>query len=116
MLQWQAPTILNPHLSSGTKDDLVCAVVYESLIRIDNDGNFIPFLAESIPSLDNGLLAADAESGQLEAEAGPKVERRHPADRRRLCHHLGVRHRSQDGGDDPIAFSRMSPRSRRPMT
>ncbi len=72
LLQWQAATILNPHLSSGTKDDLVCTIVYEPLIRVDNDGNFIPFLAESIPSLDNKLLAADAKSVSWKLKSGLK--------------------------------------------
>ncbi len=72
LLQWQAPTILNPHLSSGTKDDLVCAVVYESLMRIDNDGNFILFLAESLPSIENGLLAADGKGVSWKLKAGLK--------------------------------------------
>ncbi|MFN8513758.1 MAG: peptide ABC transporter substrate-binding protein [Chloroflexia bacterium] len=62
LIQWQAPSILNPHLSPGMKDDLVCSLVYEGLIRIDQEGNFIPFLAETIPSVQNGLLADDGRS------------------------------------------------------
>jgi peptide/nickel transport system substrate-binding protein len=72
LLQWQATTILNPHLSSGTKDDLACAIVYESLIRIDNDGNFIPFLAERIPTVESGLLAADLKSVSWKLKPGLK--------------------------------------------
>jgi len=72
LLQWQAPTTFNPHLSSGTKDDLICAVVYEPLIRIDNDGNFVPFLAESIPSKENGQLAADLKTVTWKLKQGLK--------------------------------------------
>jgi len=72
LLQWQAPTTFNPHLSSGTKDDLVCAVVYEPLIRIDNDGNFVPFLAESIPGKENGQLAADLKTVTWKLKQGLK--------------------------------------------
>jgi peptide/nickel transport system substrate-binding protein len=72
LIQWQGPSILNPHLSSGTKDDLACAIVYESLIRIDQDGNFIPFLAESIPSLQNGLLQADGKGVTWKLKSGLK--------------------------------------------
>jgi peptide/nickel transport system substrate-binding protein len=72
LIQWQAPTILNPHLSSGTKDDLVCAIIYEGLLRIDQEGNFFPFLAESIPSAQNGLLATDGKSVTWKLKSGLK--------------------------------------------
>ncbi|HET8627955.1 MAG TPA: peptide ABC transporter substrate-binding protein [Thermomicrobiales bacterium] len=62
ILEWQAPTTFNPHLSSGTKDDLICSIVYEALISVDNDANFVPRLAAEIPSKDNGQLAADGKS------------------------------------------------------
>src|ERR687894_607529 len=62
IIQWQAMTILNVHLSSGTKDDLVCDLFYEPLIRTNNEGAFIPTLAESIPSRENGGLAEDGKS------------------------------------------------------
>ena len=63
MLQWQAPTILNPHLSSGTKDDLVTySILYERLVEVDNDGTLLPRLAAEVPSRENGGLAADGKS------------------------------------------------------
>ena len=62
LLQWQAPTTFNPHLSSGTKDDLIGTIVYEPLIRADNDGNFVPFLSAGLPTKENGQLAADLKS------------------------------------------------------
>ncbi|HET8625931.1 MAG TPA: peptide ABC transporter substrate-binding protein [Thermomicrobiales bacterium] len=72
MLQWQAPTILNPHLSSGTKDDLVCAIVYEPLMDVDNDGKFVPKLADHIPTKESGEVAADGKSATWKLKAGLK--------------------------------------------
>lgn len=62
LLWWQAPVILNPHLSSGTKDFDASRVVYEPLAAFDFDANFVPILAAEIPSFDNGGLAKDGTS------------------------------------------------------
>ena len=62
LLWWQAPTILNTHLASGTKDSDASRVVYEPLAAFDPDANFVPILAADIPSLDNGELAQDGRS------------------------------------------------------
>jgi len=70
LLQWQAPTTFNPHLSSGTKDDLICTIVYEPLIRVDNDGNFVPFLGAGVPTKENGQLAADLKSATWKLQPG----------------------------------------------
>ena len=61
LLWWQAPTIINCHLSSGTKDFDAARVCLEPLIEADKDGNLIPILAAEIPSLGNGV-AADGTS------------------------------------------------------
>jgi peptide/nickel transport system substrate-binding protein len=62
LLWWQAPTILNTHLASGTKDLDASRVVCEPLAAFDPDANFVPVLASDIPSLDNGGLAPDGRS------------------------------------------------------
>ncbi len=62
LLWWQAPTILNGHLATGTKDYDASRVVYEPLAAYDPDANFIPILATEIPSFDNGGLARDGRS------------------------------------------------------
>ena len=62
MYFWQAPTILNPHLSAGTKDLTASRIVYEPLASPDNAGVLIPFLAAEIPSLENGGVAEDGLS------------------------------------------------------
>jgi peptide/nickel transport system substrate-binding protein len=62
LFYWQAPTILNPHLSAGTKDLSASRLTYEPLASYDKDGALIPFLAAEIPSLENGGVAADGKS------------------------------------------------------
>ncbi|MBN1935768.1 MAG: peptide ABC transporter substrate-binding protein [Anaerolineae bacterium] len=62
LLYWQAPTVLNPHLTTGTKDLAACRVTYEPLASYDKDGALIPFLAAEIPSLDNDGVAPDGKS------------------------------------------------------
>ncbi|MGE3269650.1 MAG: peptide ABC transporter substrate-binding protein [Chloroflexota bacterium] len=62
MLLWQAPTILNPHLSQGTKDYIAARACTEPLMTVDGDGKFAPVLAAEIPSAQNGGVAADGKS------------------------------------------------------
>jgi peptide/nickel transport system substrate-binding protein len=59
VLWWQAPTLLNPHFATGTKDWDGSRVFYEPLAAFDPDGNLVPVLAAGIPSVDNGGLARD---------------------------------------------------------
>src|SRR5262245_46118191 len=61
-LWWQAPTLLNPHFATGTKDEDGSRIFYEPLASFDPDGNLIPFLAAEIPSLQNGGVAKDGLS------------------------------------------------------
>ncbi|MFP4006862.1 MAG: peptide ABC transporter substrate-binding protein [Spirulinaceae cyanobacterium] len=62
LLYWQAPTILNPHLSTGFKDSEASRITLEPLASFDNNGEMIPFLAAEIPTLENGGLAEDGRS------------------------------------------------------
>jgi peptide/nickel transport system substrate-binding protein len=62
LLYWQAPTILNPHLATGNKDFDAGRIVYEPLASFDQDSKLIPILAETIPTLENGGIAADGKS------------------------------------------------------
>lgn len=59
LLWWQAPTTLNVHLASGTKDYDASRIVYEPLASIDTNANLIPILAAEIPTRDNGGLSDD---------------------------------------------------------
>ena len=72
MIYFQAPTVLNPHLSAGTKDLSASRIVYEPLATFDKDGNMVPLLAAEIPSLDNGGVAADGKSVTWKLKQGVK--------------------------------------------
>ncbi len=61
-LWWQAPTLLNPHFASGTKDQDASRIFYEPLASYDPDGNLLPVLAAEAPSLRNGGVGKDGLS------------------------------------------------------
>ncbi len=71
LLWWQAPTILNCHLSSGTKDFDATRVVLEPLLETMADGTMIPVLAAEVPSLGNGV-AEDGTSVTYKLREGVK--------------------------------------------
>ena len=62
ILYWQASSILNPYLSSGTKDIDASAIVLEPLANVGPDSQFIPVLAAEIPTLENGGISEDLTS------------------------------------------------------
>ena len=62
LLVWQAPTLLSPHTATGTKDYLAAMLVLESLMNINKDSVLVPNLITEVPTIDNGLLAADLTS------------------------------------------------------
>jgi peptide/nickel transport system substrate-binding protein len=59
IIYWQAPSILNPYLSSGTKDIESASMVIEPLGRYDQDGVLVPYLASEIPTVENGGVSED---------------------------------------------------------
>ncbi len=59
ILWWQAPTLLNPHFATGTKDQDGSRIFYEPLASYDPDGNIVPILASEVPSVQNGGVAKD---------------------------------------------------------
>ena len=62
IIYWQAPSILNPFLSGGTKDIESASLVIEPLGRYDQNGALVPYLAEEIPTVENGGVSADLTS------------------------------------------------------
>ena len=62
LLQWQAPTALNPYLSGGTKELLASSLILEPLAEFTPEGELVPKLAAEIPTLDNGGLSSDLTS------------------------------------------------------
>ena len=62
LLYWQAPTILNPYLSRGTKDAEAASLVLEPLAEYNPDGEMLPVLATQVPTSENGGFSADRTS------------------------------------------------------
>jgi peptide/nickel transport system substrate-binding protein len=62
LIQWQAPSMLSPHVSTGTKDYLAACPVLEPLMQYLPDGTLIPTLITEVPTVENGLLAEDLTS------------------------------------------------------
>ena len=62
IIYWQAPSILNPFLSGGTKDVESASLVIEPLARYNEKGALVPWLAAEIPTVANGGVSADLTS------------------------------------------------------
>ncbi len=62
IVYWQAASILNPYLSGGTKDIDASSLILEPLANYRPDGSMDPTLAEEIPTVENGGVAADLRS------------------------------------------------------
>src|SRR2546428_5181932 len=55
ILYWQAPTILNPHQATGTKDNDASRLILEPLASWDKNGQALANgLASEIPTVANG--------------------------------------------------------------
>jgi peptide/nickel transport system substrate-binding protein len=54
------------------KDNLVCRIVNEPLVAYDTEGKPVLVLAESVPSRENNLLAADGKSVTWKLKSGVK--------------------------------------------
>ena len=72
LLLWQAPTLLNPHFASGTKDQIASRIFYEPLAGWDKEGNLIPQLAAEVPTKANGGLSEDGKSVVWKLKQGVK--------------------------------------------
>jgi len=70
IIQWQAATMANAHVSTGTKDFLVASMVQEPLMHYLPDGTIIPTLITETPSVENGLLAEDLSSVTFTLQEG----------------------------------------------
>jgi peptide/nickel transport system substrate-binding protein len=62
LIQWQAPSMLSPHVSTGEKDFLAGQLIVEPLMHYLPDGTLIPNLITEVPTVENGLLAEDLKS------------------------------------------------------
>lgn len=70
VLYWQAPSILNPYLSSGTKDVETASLILEGLGGFNEKGEVIARLAESVPTVENGGVSADLTTITWKLQAG----------------------------------------------
>ncbi len=59
MIYWQAVSIMTPYLSGGTKDLEAASLVLEPLARYNEKGELTPYLAQDIPTVENGGVSAD---------------------------------------------------------
>ncbi|HEX2282471.1 MAG TPA: peptide ABC transporter substrate-binding protein, partial [Thermomicrobiales bacterium] len=62
LIQWQAPSMLSPHVSTGEKDYLAGQLIMEPVMHYLPDGTLIPHLITEVPTVENGLLAEDLTS------------------------------------------------------
>lgn len=62
LLYSRSALTLNPHLATGYQDFEAARIVYEPLASYNQAGELMPFLADAIPSLENGGVAADGTS------------------------------------------------------
>ena len=72
ILLWQAPTLLNPHFASGTKDQIAANIFFEPLAGWDKEGNLVPKLAAETPTKENGGLSADGKVVTWKLKQGVK--------------------------------------------
>ena len=59
IIYWQAPSMMNPYLSGGTKELQAASLVVEPLARYDETGALVPWLAKSVPTVENGGISSD---------------------------------------------------------
>ena len=59
VLYWQAPSILNPFLSGGTKDVESASLIVEPLARFIETGEMVPWLVDEVPTVANGGVSED---------------------------------------------------------
>jgi peptide/nickel transport system substrate-binding protein len=62
ILYWQAVSIMTPYLSNGTKDLEASSLVLEPLARFNEKGEMVPYLAEDIPTVENGGVSEDLKT------------------------------------------------------
>ena len=62
---WQEPTTLAPQYANQTIAGLVNAVAIEGLAMTDPDGNYVPQLAQSVPTLQNGGVTISSDGKKM---------------------------------------------------
>jgi peptide/nickel transport system substrate-binding protein len=62
IIQWQAATLMSPHVATGVKDFLPSVLMLEPLIHYLSDASMVPNLITKMPSQEDGDLAEDLTS------------------------------------------------------
>lgn len=65
IIQWQAATLMSPHVATGVKDFLPSVLMLEPLIHYLSDASMVPNLITKMPSQADGDLAEDLTSVTL---------------------------------------------------
>ncbi|GAA6187447.1 peptide ABC transporter substrate-binding protein [Litorivita sp. NS0012-18] len=72
IIYWQAPSIMTPYLSGGTKDLEAASLVVEPLARYNETGAMVPWLVDEVPTVENGGVSADLTSVTWKLKDGLK--------------------------------------------
>ena len=72
IIYWQAPSILNPFLSGGTKDVESASMIIEPLARYNEKGELVPWLVDEVPTVANGGVSEDLTSITWKISSGIK--------------------------------------------
>ncbi|MDA7424507.1 peptide ABC transporter substrate-binding protein [Thalassococcus lentus] len=72
IIYWQAPSILNPFLSGGTKDVESASMIIEPLARYNEKGELVPWLVDEVPTVGNGGVSADLTTITWKISSGIK--------------------------------------------
>src|SRR5699024_7441274 len=70
LIIWQAPTLAAPHSALSNKDYIAAAPVIEPIMQYLPDGSLVPNLIDEVPTVENGLLAADLSSATIVLSEG----------------------------------------------
>ncbi len=62
LILWQAPSTMNPYLSGGTKELIAGSTVLEPLARYNAEGEIVPYLVDSVPTVENGGVSEDLKT------------------------------------------------------
>ena len=94
IIYWQAPSILNPFLSGGTKDVESASLIVEPLARYDENGTIVEWLSDGVPTVENGGVSEDLTSITWKIKPGSHLVGRHAVHLGRCKVHRGLLHGS----------------------
>lgn len=72
IIYWQAPSIMNPYLSGGTKELEAASLVIEPLARYNTEGTLVPWLVDEVPTVANGGVSEDLKTITWKLKEGLK--------------------------------------------